>query len=176
MILRTRRMLTAGAIGAASAIASVSALGIATAAPTPASASADDATPPSAVETFKYPNAEKILKEQGIVLRKGDGHILLADCKVSKDIQVGTSLIHPGQSEQGTYCFKVTGTGKSGYLSLEIPTVYNIMTGDVAVKANLIAEGKSQTVAVPKNDGVGVGTGAPVPGAPPVLVELRVTG
>ncbi|MEU1310872.1 hypothetical protein ABZ419_18550 [Streptomyces cinnamoneus] len=172
MILRKRGMLTAGAIGAAAVIAGVSALGVAAAAPAPA----DDATPPSAVETFAYPNAEKILKEQGIALRKGDGHILLADCKVSRDIQVMTSVDHPGQTERGMYCFRVTGTGKTGYLTLEVPKVYNIMTGDVAVRAKLTAEGKTETVSVAKNDAAGVGSGAPVPGAPTTLVELRVNG
>lgn len=163
-------MLAAGAVATASVIAAVPAVGSANAAP------ADEAVPPSAVETFEYPNAAKILKEQGIALRKGDGHILLADCKVSRDIQVLTSVNHPGQSEQGTYCFRVTGTGKTGYLTLEVPKVYNIMTGDVAVRANLTAEGRTQTVAVAKNDAAGVGSGAPVPGAATTLVELRVTG
>ncbi|MEU8581701.1 hypothetical protein [Streptomyces abikoensis] len=169
MILRTRRTLIAGSIAAA-VIAGFSAVNVATAAPAPA----DDVVPPVAVETFEYPNAAKILKEKGIALRKGDGHILLVDCNVSRDIQVLTSVNHPGQSETGTYCFKVTGSGKTGFLTLEVPKVYNIMTGDVAVKANLTAEGKTQTVAVAKNDAVGVGTGAPVPGAATTLVELRV--
>lgn len=170
MISRARRNLLAGVIGSISIIASGT--------PSVAAVSTGpDETPlPSAVETFEYPNAAKILKEQGIALRKGDGHILLADCRVSKDIQVMTSMDHPGQTERGLYCFKVTGTGKTGYLSLEIPKVYNIMTGDVAVRASLTAEGQTQTVTVPKNDGKGVGTGGTPPTAPTVLVELRVTG
>lgn len=36
--------------------------------------------PGCAVEDFKYPNADKILAEQNIVLKRGDGHITLADC------------------------------------------------------------------------------------------------
>ncbi|WKK25163.1 hypothetical protein QZH56_05975 [Streptomyces olivoreticuli] len=168
-----RRTLTVGAIGSASLVLGVWAMGTAVAAPAPTPT--EEPTPPSAVETFDYPNAAKILKEQGIALRKGDGHILLADCKVSRDIQIMTSMDHPGQSERGLYCFKVTGTGRTGYLTLEIPKVYNIMTGDVAVRAGLTAEGQTQTVTVPKNDAKGVGTAGTPPTAPTVLVELRVT-
>ncbi|MEU5431289.1 hypothetical protein AB0H73_37585 [Streptomyces olivoreticuli] len=162
-----RKTLLAGALGAASVIAGVCTFGVAAAAPAPA----DEDTPPSAVETFEYPNAEKILKEQGITLRKGDGHIILADCKVATDIVVGTR-----QNVEGRYCFKVTGNGKSGYLALEIPETFHIKTEDYAVQAKLIAEGKTQTVDVPKNGFKGVGEGTPVPGAPTVLVELRING
>ncbi|MCQ8771780.1 hypothetical protein [Streptomyces telluris] len=168
-------MLIAGAIGAGSVIAGISASGLAAAAPTPAAT--DDATPPFAVENFDYPNAAKIFQEQGIALRKGDGRILLVDCKVSRQIQVLTSVNHPGQSEPGVYCFKVAGTGKTGYLELQVPSVYSIMTGDVAVRAKLRVDGKDQEpVVLSKNDAVGVGVGAPVPGPATTLVELRVTG
>ncbi|QLE76314.1 hypothetical protein FGW37_25235 [Streptomyces rectiverticillatus] len=148
-------------------------MGVATAAPAPAPT--DDDVPPFAVETFDYPNAAKILQEQGIELRKGDGRILLADCKVSQTIQISTSVNHPGQSKPGLYCFKVTGNGKSGYLELKVPGVYGIMTDDVAVQATLSAEGKRQDpVVLGKNDAAGVGVGARVPGAPTTLIELRV--
>lgn len=148
-------------------IAGTYTFGVAVAAPV----AADETTLPSAVETFDYPNAEKILKEQGITLRKGDGHIILVNCKVASDIVVGTR-----QNVTGRYCFKVTGNGKSGYLALEIPEAFHIKTEDYAVQAKLIAEGETQTVDVPKNGFKGVGEGTPVPGAPTVLVELRING
>ncbi|AZQ71327.1 hypothetical protein EKH77_08970 [Streptomyces luteoverticillatus] len=164
-------MALAGFIGTASVIAGGYTFAVAAPAPAPT----DEAAPPTAVETFSYPNADKILKEKGIVLRKGDGHILLADCKTSTDIVVGTR-----QNAEGRYCFKVTGNGKSGYLALEIPETFNIKTADYAVRAKVTAEGTTDTVDVPKNGFKGVGEGKPAteggPGAPTVLVELRVTG
>jgi hypothetical protein len=39
-----------------------------------------DGTPAYAVEDFNYPQADKILAEQGILLKRGDGHIVLAEC------------------------------------------------------------------------------------------------
>ncbi|SPE49659.1 hypothetical protein SNS2_1350 [Streptomyces netropsis] len=172
MILRVRRLLVAGAMGSVFLMAAGSTLGPAVAAPGPA----DDAALPVAVETFNYPNAAKILKEQGIALRKGDGHILLADCKVSKDIVVSTGMRHPGQTESGKYCFRVTGTGKVGYLSLEIPKVFNVRAGDYSVRASVTADGKTETVTVPKNEYTPVGVGIDDQNTPTMLVELRVTG
>ncbi|MBZ4322744.1 hypothetical protein JNW98_25795 [Streptomyces sp. SCA2-4] len=139
--------------------------------PAAADPGTDPATPPFAVETFEYPNAAQILKEKGIALHKGDGHILLADCNTAQDIRVMTR-----QTAEGQYCFKVTGTGKTGFLELEIPKVFSIMTGEYAVQANLTSEGKTQTVNVAKNGAEGVGESANPPGKPTVLVKLRVTG
>ncbi|MGO4463813.1 hypothetical protein AB4039_42145, partial [Streptomyces sp. M-16] len=39
-----------------------------------------DEGPGYAIEDFGYPNADKILAERGITLKRGDGHIVLADC------------------------------------------------------------------------------------------------
>ncbi len=177
MIPRARgKLLSAGAVTTAVLVTGLTALtgGYAVAAPT----TGDDDLPPYAVETFEYPNAAKILKEQGITLRKGDGHIVLADCldPAGKDIQVSTSLRHPGQTVPGRYCFKVTGAGKTGYLSLEVPRVYNVMTGDVAVQASLTADKKTESVNVGKNDMKGFDSTNGTPDGYPVLVELRVTG
>lgn len=182
VISRARKALTVGVISGAAAVAGVSTLAVAQAAPqsahNAAQQSAGDANPPYAVETFDYPNAAKILREQGILLRKGDGHIILADCQApdGQDIQVSTGVNHPGQTKTGRYCFKVTGTGKTGYLTLELPQVYNIMTGDVAVQADLTSAGKTQSVDVPKNFTKGVGPGDNPLAGPTVLVELRVKG
>ncbi|MEV5138594.1 hypothetical protein AB0K71_23550 [Streptomyces syringium] len=161
-------MLSGGVIGAVSIVMGASTLGVAAAAPQPG----DDAVLRPAVETFDYPNAARILKERGIALRKGDGHILLADCNAYDDIVVLSSRI---DEPNARYCFRVTGTGKTGYLSLEIPKVHNIATRDFAVRATLTADGKTENVSVAKNDMEAVGQGTNPPGAPAVLVELRVT-
>ncbi|RLU87633.1 hypothetical protein CTZ27_23050 [Streptomyces griseocarneus] len=128
------------------------------------------------METFEYPNAAKILKERGIALRKGDGHILLSDCATTSDIVVWSNRNEEPNPDRGKYCFKVTGSGKSGYLSLEIPKVFLVSTGDHAVRASLVADGKSWDIDVAKNDGKSVSQGSPSPGSATVLVELRVTG
>ncbi|MEU3354039.1 hypothetical protein [Streptomyces sp. NPDC037389] len=160
-------MLIVGAVGTVTAIAAAVSVSSASAAPTPT----DEATQPSAVETFEYPNAEKILKEKGIALRKGDGRILLADCAASQDIVVMTR-----HNDEGQYCFKVTGNGKSGYLTLEVPKAFYLTTEDYAIRAKLTADGKTETVDVPKNGYKGVGEGGSPPGKSTTLVELRVTG
>ncbi|OKI02615.1 hypothetical protein A6A06_16545 [Streptomyces sp. CB02923] len=170
------KLFSAGAVGAAVLVTGLTALagGSAVAAPT----TGDEDVPPYAVETFEYPDAAKILKEQGIALRRGDGHIVLGDCldPASQDIQVSTAFRHSGQTVPGRYCFKVTGTGKSGYLTLEVPRVYNVITGDVTVQASLTANKKTESVNVGKNDIKGFGSADDTPAGFPVLVELRVTG
>ncbi|MEU6220886.1 hypothetical protein ABZ845_25780 [Streptomyces sp. NPDC047022] len=76
-------------------------------------------TPGYAVEDFNYPDAAKIQQELGIVLKRGDGHIVLAAC----GSQDGLLEIWE-RNRQSHICFRVTGN--SGYLSLEIPAVYGI--------------------------------------------------
>ncbi|KEF03609.1 hypothetical protein ADK47_22835 [Streptomyces rimosus subsp. rimosus] len=178
VIFRARKTLTAGVISAAAVIAGVSTHAVAQAAPQPmhdtVQQTADDAPPPYAVETFDYPNAAKILKEHGIALRKGDGHIVLADCNVSQDIVVRSTKM--ANVDDGRYCFRVTGTGKAGYLTLEVPEVVTISTGDYLVHASLTADKKTTNVKVPKNDTKSVGEGTNPPGDRAVLVELRVAG
>ncbi|MEU1823800.1 hypothetical protein ABZ502_15410 [Streptomyces abikoensis] len=166
MISRARKTLLTGIAVAATAVVGVSTLSVANAAPGP---DPESETPPYAVEDLAYPNADAIFKEKGITLRQGDGHIMLADCAVSTDIQVMTT-----QSKDFKYCFKVTG--KSGFVTLEIPSVYGVQTEDHPVKATVkAADGPAQSVDVPKGQLKGVGEGVPG-GQPTVLVELRVTG
>lgn len=171
MISTARKWLVAATVGTAVAVGGASTFAVASAAAaegTTAQAAAEGDIPPVAVEEFNYPDADKILAEKGIKLLKGDGHLLLADCDSSvNQIQVWTR-----QTADGMYCFRATGS--SGYLTLEIPDVFAIQTSDRPVSADLTAEGKTQTVDVPKDDFKGVGEG--VGGAPTVLVELRVTG
>ncbi|MFJ9742562.1 hypothetical protein [Streptomyces sp. NPDC101166] len=126
------------------------------------------AEPPYAVENFGYPNADKILKEKGIVLRRGDGHITLTDCSAPHQIQVWTL-----QNTEGRYCFQVSG--KTGYLSLEVNRVHAIRTDDRAVRASLTTDGTTTTVDVPKDEYKPVGEGDQADPRPAVLVELRVT-
>ncbi|MFI2203752.1 hypothetical protein ACH47Z_23830 [Streptomyces sp. NPDC020192] len=137
--------------------------------PTPPPASA----PPVAVEDYGYPQADRILAEKGIKLKKGDGHILLADCDLAaQQIRVQT-VKDESVGRQGTYCFKALG--KSGRLTLELPRVFAVETTDHPVSADLTAGGETTTVNVAQDSIAPVGEGT-AGGARSVLVELRVTG
>ncbi|CAL9312381.1 hypothetical protein AB0N23_22650 [Streptomyces sp. NPDC052644] len=160
---RTRRILLAGAT-----VGAVVAGGTALAAAAPAAAPlAGEGEMTYAVEDFNYPGADRIFTEQGIKLKRGDGRITLVACNDSADqIKVLTRV------GAGEFCFKATHT--SGYVTLELADVFAIQTESHPVRAELTAEGKSQTVDVPKNDFQGVGEGLGQP--PTVLLEIRVTG
>ncbi|MFF3274060.1 hypothetical protein ACFYWU_24495 [Streptomyces chrestomyceticus] len=174
MIHRLRKFLIAGVVGASAAVAGGAAFAAAQASPQTAPAVQQTAadTPPSAVEDFDYPNADKILKEVGLKLRKGDGHIILADCNGAADLEVMANK----DKKPVSYCFKVTG--KSGYLTLEVPQLVGIWENEGrAAKATLTTEGKTKTVALKKNDLTELGEGDITTGAKEAtLLELRVTG
>ncbi|MFD9219492.1 hypothetical protein ACFWDI_05550 [Streptomyces sp. NPDC060064] len=171
---RARGMLLAGVVGTVTAFGGACTLAVASAAPqtratTTAAASAGEAVPSYAIEDFAYPDADRILADRGIVLRKGDGHIMLTECSAPHQIQVWTL-----QNAEGKYCFRVTG--KTGNLTLEVNKVHAIQTEERAVRASLTMDGKTTTVEVPKDDYKPVGQGEGNNPAPAVLVELKVTG
>ncbi|MCB5908342.1 hypothetical protein [Streptomyces pinistramenti] len=175
MIPRVRKTLIAGVIGAVTAVAGASAFAVAEAAPqrTDSAARQAAATPPPAVEDFGYPEADRILKESGLKLLKGDGHILLADCDASPDFDV---MAEKANHTPVNHCFKVTG--KTGYLSLEIPKINSIWeNAGHAARATVSTEGKTKTVALKKNDITPLGEGdLSTGGKEATLLELRVTG
>lgn len=166
-------------MGIATLVALVGAPVLASADPQPAggAATVTAVTPPSAVEDFAYPDADRIQREAGIKLIRGDGHIIFAACgETGSQIKVET-VQGAGGNPRGTYCFKVTG--KSGYLTLELPRVFALETADHPISAALRPQddptAKAQTVTVDKNKIQNVGEGASG-GSPAVLLELRVTG
>ncbi|MFC9624841.1 hypothetical protein ACFTXM_34390 [Streptomyces sp. NPDC056930] len=139
---------------------------------TTASAVSEEA-PPSAVEDFSYPGAAGILATKGIELKKGDGHILLADCDpAAEQIRVLT-VKDDTVGRAGTYCFRATG--KTGYVTLSLPRVFALEAADHPFSADLTANGETTTVDVAQNGFESVGEGT-VGGARSVLVEIRVTG
>ncbi|WP_229864429.1 hypothetical protein [Streptomyces djakartensis] len=126
-----------------------------------------------AVENYEYPGADRILAEKGIKLKRGDGHIVLAECdQAAQQIRVMT-VEDASAGRRGTYCFKAVG--KTGRLTLELPRVFAVEAPDHPVSADLTADGRTTTVNVPKGGFESVGEGT-VGGARSVLVELRVTG
>lgn len=171
MVVKARRAVAISAAGMAVAFLALgTGLTLAQAAPQPdGKVGSDEGAMPSAVETFEHPGAAKAFAERAIKLKKGDGHIFLTDCSVSRDIQVDSRLIAE------PYCFSVSA--KSGYLSLELPDAYAIWTEDQAVRAKVTAEGKETIVNIPKNDMMPVGEGdSPSGEKRSVLIELRVSG
>ncbi|WP_058042315.1 hypothetical protein [Streptomyces roseifaciens] len=124
---------------------------------------------PFAIETFQYPNGAKLSQDQGIVLGKGDGHILLTDCGSTQDITVKARV---GQTIKD-FCFTVKG--KQGYLVLEIADAFGIWTKDHPVQATVRANGERTVIDAPKNDYTPFGEGSGS-AARAVLLELRVTG
>lgn len=134
-------------------------------------------TPPSAVEDFAYPDAERIQREAGIKLIRGDGHIVFAACDdTAQQIKVMT-VQGPGADSRDSYCFNTTG--KSGYLELNLPRVFALETADHPIVAALRPQDDPkapvQKVTVAKNKSQNVGEGV-VGGPQTVLLELSVTG
>ncbi|MFD4790329.1 hypothetical protein ACFWN1_25390 [Streptomyces sp. NPDC058459] len=126
-----------------------------------------DEGPGYAVEDFAYPNADKILAEKNIKLKKGNGHILLADCGSEEGLLEVYSRINE------KVCFKVTGT--SGYLSLEIPAVFGVKGNDYASTVDMTAGTEEKTFTVDKNTWTPVGETADEQGRDFMLLEIRTS-
>ncbi|MFF8437149.1 hypothetical protein [Streptomyces bacillaris] len=147
----------------------------ASAAPTgPEAATATDM--PFAVEDFVHPGAEQILQDRKIVLKHGDGNIMLKPgngeggmnaCLGAKDVFVESRLDKRG------FCFVTTGT--TGYLAMEIPDAFFLWTQDQPMQATVTADGKKTVYKAPKNDVTEIGeTDTPGGEKRSVLVELRI--
>ncbi|WP_236569972.1 hypothetical protein [Streptomyces mexicanus] len=123
--------------------------------------------PGYAVEDFNYPQADKILAEKNIVLKRGDGHITLADC-VS-----GTGQLEVWARSKDKICFQVTGN--SGWLTLEIPSVYGIKGNDYATQVDMTTGTEEKSFDIDKNTWTAVGESADEQGREFMLVEIRTT-
>ncbi|KAA6213486.1 hypothetical protein CP973_30140 [Streptomyces albofaciens JCM 4342] len=129
---------------------------------------AADAEPGHAVEGFDYPNAEKIKEETGIILKRGDGHVMLVACSS------GTGLLEVKWRGGKTTCFRTTGS--SGFLSLEMPAVHAVKgSADHSADVTLTApKGKDQHIEVPSGEWTAVGEPL-VPANQYNLVEIRTS-
>ncbi|MGW5399377.1 hypothetical protein [Streptomyces sp. NPDC003952] len=104
---------------------------------------------PYAVEDFAYPNAEKILAEKNLKLKRGDGNIVLAECGSDPDL-----LKFIGR-DRDDFCFRVTG--RTGFLTLEVPAVTGVQSKDQAAQVDMTVDGETKSYEVPKNSWKGVG-------------------
>ncbi|MET8754356.1 hypothetical protein ABZW32_30325 [Streptomyces sp. NPDC004667] len=125
-----------------------------------------DEGPGYAVEDFGYPNADKILEERKITLKRGDGHIVLADCGTA-----GELLRVWSRSDGAEICFKVTGI--KGYLTLEVPAVHAIKGNNYATQVDMTVGEEEKTFEIKKNSWTGVGESADAEGRDFILVEIR---
>ncbi|MFJ9318506.1 hypothetical protein [Streptomyces globisporus] len=124
--------------------------------------------PSPLVEDYVYPQAEKIKEERGIVLKRGDGHIILAECGSSSDLMVVYSRT------TGQTCFRTIG--KIGYLSVEIPAVYGIKgSSSHKTDVTLTVEESEQKVALAKDEWKGVGQSTDPQGRDHTLIELSTS-
>lgn len=132
----------------------------------PATTVADEA-PGYAVEDFGYPNADKILAEKNIVLKRGDGHITLADCVT------GTGQLEVQARDRSKVCFDVKGN--SGWLTLELPSVYLIKGNDYATEAEMTVGTEEQSFDIAKNAWTPVGESTDEQAREWTLLELRTS-
>ncbi|MEV7347193.1 hypothetical protein [Streptomyces sp. NPDC093544] len=126
-----------------------------------------DEAPGYAVEDFNYPGAAKILAEQGITLKRGDGHIVLATCAAD------TGQLEVWARNSDKVCFHVTGN--SGYLTLEIPSVYLIKGNDYTAQVDMTVGTEEKSYDIAKNTWTPVGESADEQGREFLLVEIRTT-
>ncbi|MEI5520929.1 hypothetical protein WB401_21470 [Streptomyces brasiliscabiei] len=169
---RARRLMgrTLAASAAAAALAWLVTTGGQAATPTGADASVEavaDEAPGYAVETYDYPNADEILAEQGITLKRGDGRILLATCAS------GTGQLEVYSRANAKVCFSVTGD--SGWLTLEMPSVYGVKTSAHETELDLTVGTEETTVDVPADTWQAVGESADPESREHTLVEIRTT-
>ncbi|WP_424887182.1 hypothetical protein [Streptomyces sp. XH2] len=162
-----RRIIATGAAAAACAAALLAATSSSQDGPSPTPATVADSRPGYVVEDFTYPGADKIKAEKGITLKRGDGHVTLADCSS------GTGLMEVWSRKNDKICFRTTGT--SGYLTLEIPSVFAVKgAADHTADVTLTAPGATpQQVEVGKGNWTPVGESADPQGRDFVLVEIR---
>ncbi|MFG2335356.1 hypothetical protein [Streptomyces yangpuensis] len=126
-----------------------------------------DEGPGYAVEDFSYPNADKILAEQKIKLKSGNGHILLAECTGAPELME----VFPLKNEK--VCFRVTGD--KGYLSLEIPSVFGVKGNNYAAEVEMSTGAEQKTFTVDKNAWTAVGHTADEQGRDFMLLEIRTS-
>lgn len=136
-----------------------------------------DGAPPFAIEDFNYPQAAQIQAERGFLLKRGDGHIvLLADCPADTTDPDLLRLAARGQPGSGYVCFRVSGN--TGHLTLEMPSVYGVRTGNFASEVVLTVDdgATTETYDVPPNTYAGVGETDPtVPAGEYTLLEITVS-
>ncbi|MEV6161252.1 hypothetical protein AB0L71_04885 [Streptomyces sp. NPDC052052] len=126
-----------------------------------------DSAPGYVVENFDYPQADEILAEKNILLKRGDGHIMLADCAT------GTGQLEVQARDKSKVCFDVKGN--SGWLTLELPSVYLIRGNDYTTQADMTVGTEQQSYDITKNAWTSVGESSDEQAREWTLLELRTS-
>jgi hypothetical protein len=136
-----------------------------------------DEPPPYAIEDFNYPQAAQIQAERGFLLKRGDGHIvLLATCPADTTDPDLLRIAARGQPGSGYVCFRVSGN--TGHLTVEMPSVYGVRTGNFDSEVVLTPDDGATTTTydVPPNTYEGVGETDPGgTGGEYMLLEITVS-
>ncbi|MFH8344006.1 LamG-like jellyroll fold domain-containing protein [Streptomyces sp. NPDC018045] len=167
--MKLARRIIATGVAAAACAAAVNATSTSPAALLPPSmATVADGEPDYAIEDFAYPGADRIKAEKGITLKRGDGHIVLAECGSS------AGLMEVWSRKNDKTCFKTTGA--AGYLALEIPAVFAVKgSADQAADITLTGpDNKKQEVKVPKDEWTPVGESTDPQAREHLLVEISI--
>lgn len=151
-------VLAGAAVGATALVGTTAAIADGKESKGTRSAAAPAAAPSHAVEDFEYPNAGKIFEERGIRLKRGDGHIMLAECGSRPDLIEVRARDLDDKKGGGLFCFRATG--KTGYLSLELPAVYLAKGNDYAVHVNMVTDNEQKSWDLKKNSWTSVGESA----------------
>ncbi|SCE72708.1 hypothetical protein GA0070612_0556 [Micromonospora chokoriensis] len=166
--------MAVGLVGTAAAVAGAAAEDVPT-----------DTNGGSIVEDFAYPGAAAIKAEQGITLISGDGHIILVACSTPPTGDIGLLRVRTtdpiGPASSRVFCFKILAN--TGYLKLELPTVYEIRgdgltsgAGHEVTATVATSEGVLPPVQCDPDGFTQVGEGINPENDPTTLLELKVTG
>jgi hypothetical protein len=131
-----------------------------------ASVAADE--PTSIVETYDYPDAAKILAERDILLKRGDGHLVLTDCVAGGDfIQVRSRGRDP-------FCFKASAAG--AWVTLELSDAFLVFSDSThTTVADFTVNGVSDSATVAPGGAEGIGEGGSPNGDSAVLLKLTAS-
>lgn len=154
---------------AASAVAAAAFLTLTVPADATQTGIAADELPPHAVEDFNYPGADRVLAEQGFEVKRGDGHIVVADCATDDVLRISTY-------GDGYKCFRTTGD--SGWLTVAIARANGVRTNSAtSTHLELTSEaGAEQVYDLGANDWEAIGSSdSESGGADFTLLEIRVT-
>lgn len=160
-------LIRAGAVLGAAAIAAGGLFVASSPADAVPSGIAADELPPYAVEDFNYPGADRILAERGFLLKRGDGHIVLADCTADNVLTVSARDL-----SNEDVCFRVTGD--EGFLTLELAGAYLVHTNNYpTTQLETTVAGTTETYEFGPDEWGPIGESTD--GREHVLVEIRVS-
>ncbi|MFI9585830.1 hypothetical protein ACIHCQ_29175 [Streptomyces sp. NPDC052236] len=99
---------------------------------------------PLAIEDSAYANGARILADKGILLKKGDGNLLLAECGQTAD-QIKELTVKSASAGRGDV-YRFQAITMTGYLALELSRAFALDTVESSISVDLTANGTTTTV------------------------------